>query len=349
MSATASCHFPYQDKWKNYCDRNKILAFIDSVLSGYAQLAFNDNTFSGILMIIATWIASPVLCINAVWGTTIATATAYAIQIPNIRIRSGSYGFNAALASLAITQLVFPSQGLSFTMLSISAVISALTVFLLKYAESILTKWNISAFVIPYCVTLCISLATFTAIGITNPTTVTLDTLLFTNTLSDWSVQELLTTFLHSGSQILWHSSILSGILYFIALLFASRWDTLNVIAAIIASMAVAVILGLPKDSVMTGLYGYNAILLIQVLDRSFLLTRNICIWNTIFSGLTVVFCCIYQLILPQLGIGTILAFPYMTLAYLVIIIRRKRKDVTYISAKYWGVPETIAQMFSSK
>ena len=346
MSATASCHFPYMDKWKNYCNKNKTWAFIDSVLSGYAQLAFNDNTFSGILMIIATWIASPALCINAVWGTTVATATAYAIKIPDIRIRSGSYGFNAALACLAITQLVFPSQGLSFAMLSISAIVAAFTVFLLKFAESMLAKWNISAFVIPYCVSMCILLAAFTAIGITHPTTITLDALLFTNKLSDWSIQELLTIFLHCGSQILWHSSMLSGILYFIALLFASRWDTLNVIAAIIASMTVAVILGLPKDSVMTGLYGYNAILLIQVLDRSFLLNRKICIWNVIMSGLTVILCCVYQLILPQLGIGTILAFPYMTLAYLVIGIRRRRKDVTYISAKYWGVPETIAEAF---
>ena len=60
MSATASCRFPFLDEWKDLSDNNKICGFVDSALSCYAQIAFNDNIFSGILMIIATWIGSPV-------------------------------------------------------------------------------------------------------------------------------------------------------------------------------------------------------------------------------------------------------------------------------------------------
>ena len=128
MSATASCQFPYLDKWKHYCNDNKICAFIDSVLSGYAQLAFNDNTFSGILMLIATFIGSPVVCINALWGTIVATAFSYVIHLPVSAIRAGIYGANAALSCLAVPVLLFPNQPLSAAMLGVSTAIAIFTV-----------------------------------------------------------------------------------------------------------------------------------------------------------------------------------------------------------------------------
>ena len=344
MSATASCKFPYLDEWKTHCDNNRIFAFIDSVLSGYAQLAFNDNTFSGILMLIATWIGSPVICINALWGTIIATASAHVIGISNGAIRAGLYGANAALACLAVPVLLFPSQGISLAMLGVSAVMAILTVLLVQLLGKLFYRWNLPSLVVPYCIVLSIALIILTITDLTNPAPATLETLLFTNSLYDWSAQELLTTFLNSASQILWLVKPLSGILYIIALSFASRLDMINTIVVIMMSIFTSTLLGLPKDAVITGLYGYNAILLTQVLTRSFLLTKKSYLLTFIMAALTPVMCCIYQLILPRLGIGSFLALPYLSLVFLVLTNRKHLKDFTYVPAKYWGVPETIAE-----
>lgn len=349
MSATASCHFPYLDEWKHYCDDNKICAFMDSVLSGYAQLAFNDNTFSGILMLIATWIGSPVLCINSLWGTIVATGFAYIIGMPDGAIRAGIYGANAALSCLAIPVLLFSPQKISVTMLGISTAIAIFTVLLVQLLGKPFSKWNLPSLVIPYCIVLSVSLVILTTTGISSPAPATLETLLFSNSLSDWSAKEIVTTFLNSASQILWLSKPIAGILYLIALLFASRLDTINTIIAIIVSIFISTLLGLPKDSVLTGLYGYNAILAMQVLSRGFLLNKRSCILNICMTGLTPVICCIYQLILPSLGIGSFLALPYLTTVYLVFVNRKYLKGFTYVPAKYWGVPETIKQEVLSR
>ena len=346
MQATASCRFPFLNEWKSYCDYNRICAFTDSVLSGYAQLAFNDNTFSGILMLIATWIGSPALCINALWGTIAATAFAYILGLPAGAIRAGIYGANAALASLAIPPLLFPSQELSLTMLAITTVISIFTVLLVKLLGKPFARWNLPSLVVPYCIVLSISLVLLTVSGISNPAPATLETLLFTCRLSDWSFAEITTTFLNCASEILWLVNPVSGILYLIALIFASRCDAINTCIAIVASILISVSLGLPKAGVLEGLYGYNAILLTQVLTRSFLFDRKSYLLTIGMAALSPVVCCIYQLILPHLGIKSFLALPYLTIVYLVLANRKRLHGFTYVPAKYWGVPETINANF---
>ena len=349
MSATASCHFPYLNEWKKYCDNNKIFAFIDSVLSGYAQLAFNDNTFSGLLMLIATWIGSPTLCVNALWGTIVATAFSYMIHLPYVAIRAGIYGANAALACLAVPVLLFPEQHLSAAMLGVSTVIAIFTVLLSMLLGKPFSKWNLPTLVIPYCIVLSVSLLTLSLTGISTPATVTIETLLFTSTLSDWTVKELLITFLNCASEILWLVKPVSGILYLIALSFASRWDMFNTMAAIIFSIIVSTLLGLPKDAVLTGLYGYNAILLTQVMTRSFLVNKRSLLLTFFMAAFSPVMCCVYQLILPRLGIGSFLALPYLTLVFLALATRKHLKGFTYVPPNYWGVPETISQEFNKQ
>ena len=346
MYATASCRFPYLDEWKHYCDNNRICAFIDSVLSGYAQLAFNDNTFSGLLMLIATWIGSPTLCINALWGTIVATAFSYMIKLPAGSIRAGLYGANAALSCLAVPVLLFPSQEISAAMLIASAAISIFTVLLVKLLGKPFSKWNLPSLVVPYCIVLSISLMILTATGISSPVPATLESLLFTCKFSDWSFSEIITAFLNCAAEILWLVKPLSGILYLIALSFASRFDMVNTIIAIIVSILVSTALGLPKDAVMTGLYGYNAILLTQVLTRSFLLNSRSYLLTFCMAAFSPVMCCLYQLILPRLGIGSFLALPYLTLVFLVLTNRKHLKGFTYVPAKHWGVPETIRKEF---
>lgn len=344
MSATASCKFPYLDEWKRYCDNNRICAFLDSVLSGYAQLAFNDNSFSGLLMIIATWIGSPVLCMNALWGTVVATFFAYMIGLPEGAIRAGIYGANAALSCLAVPVLLFSSSRISAAMLGVSAVIAVFTVLLVKFLGKPFTRWNLPSLVVPYCIVLSISLWILTITGASSIAPLTIDTLLFTNPVSNWTAKEFLTAFFNCASEILWLVKPLSGILYLIALSFASRLDTLNTLVAILVSTIVSALLGLPKDAVITGLYGYNAILLTQVLTRSFLLNKRSYLLTFIMAAFSPVLCLVYQLLLPHLGIGSFLALPYLTLVYIVLINRHYLKGFTYIPVKYWGVPETIAK-----
>ena len=346
MSVTASCKFPFLEEWKQYCDKNKIFAFIDSVLSGYAQLAFNDNSFAGVLMIIATWLGSPTICVSALWGTIVATLFALLIGIPKGAIRAGIYGANAALAGLAVQPLLFPNQGLSFVLLGVTTIIAIMTVVLSQFLSKPFGKLDLPTLVIPYCITLIIFLAIFTAAGYIETSPTTLKALLFTTPLSSWTFHKCVTTFLNCAAEILWLVNPVSGILYLISLLFASRRDAVNTVFAITVSIVTSIILGLPKEAVLSGLYGYNAILLTQVLTRGFLYTRKSYALTIFAAAFSPVMCCIYQLILPRIGIGSFLALPYLTIVFLIFVNRKHFTGFTYIPAKYWGVPETINHNF---
>lgn len=345
MKATASCQFPLLNEWKSYCDHNKICAFADSVISGYAQLAFNDNTFSGILMMLATVLGSPVLFVSAIWATIVATLTAHAIKLPEAGIRAGLYNVNAALSGLAVPPLLFANQGLSIPMLLVSTFIGIITVFLGLLVGKFFEKHNLPSLVIPYCICLLSFLAFMAITGITNNAPLSLDALVMTCSASDWSLHSIGTAFLNSASQIVWLSNPLSGLLYLIALTFASRADFFNTLVAIIISIFVAILIGLPQDPVINGHYGYNAILLIQVLSRSFKSNVHTRIFSFAMVSLTPVMCVIYQLILTSFGISSFLALPYLTICFPTLVCMRKHSNFIFVSPKHWGVPETIQKI----
>ena len=165
MSATASCDFPLLDAWKEFSSKNKVLSLVDDVISGYAQIAFNDNTFAGILMIVATYIASPIATLAGVWATFIGTVTAHVLGVNKGAIKCGVYGFNPALAGLAIGILVvFPDIPRLLLYTGISGVFCVVFQAALK---QVLSKWNVPPLALPYCLTMVLLVpATLTLAGL---------------------------------------------------------------------------------------------------------------------------------------------------------------------------------------
>ena len=50
MGSFASCKFPFLDEWKKFAGGNPAAGWVDAVLSGFAQIIFSDNSFSGLLL-----------------------------------------------------------------------------------------------------------------------------------------------------------------------------------------------------------------------------------------------------------------------------------------------------------
>ena len=54
MASYASCKFPLVDEFKDYGEKNKVVGFIDSVLSGFGQIVLSDNPVTGLLVMLRT-------------------------------------------------------------------------------------------------------------------------------------------------------------------------------------------------------------------------------------------------------------------------------------------------------
>lgn len=343
MFVTASCTCPFLNAWKRLCSQNIVLEIIDATLSGFAQIAFNDNSFSGLLLIAVTAIGSPIQAVSGVWGALIATLTAYLIGVPKGLIRCGLYGFNAALAGVAIPLLVFPGQGITVSLLLFTALAAIGCVFMSAALGSFFGKWGSTALALPYCVTLLLLVPASVLITTMDVTRAAPAVIELSVAQAGWTGLEFFTATLAGIAQVLWVERPVCGILYLIALLPASRLDVVNSVVGAVAGTAVAVALGLPKDAIILGLYGYNGVLLMKVFTRGFAFSRRSYLMAVCAAGATSLIAAGLKVIFAPLGLSSFLAFPYALLCAFLFIGRDKLSGVTYIPPKNWGVPETLA------
>lgn len=344
MSATASCKFPLLDQWKEVSAKNAVLSLIDDVISGYAQIAFNDNTFAGILMIIATYIASPIAALAGVWATFIGTLTAHILGVPKGAIKCGVYGFNPALAGLAIGILVvFPDIA---RLLLYSGIAGIFCVIFQAALGQLLSKWNVSPLALPYCLTMVLLIPATLNLGGLEATGIGQKLFEAGQASGVWTSGEFVTASLNGIAQVLWVDKPLTGILYLVAVLMASRIDVISVIIGAAVSTAVAIALGLPKELVLIGIYGYNAVLVMHVITRGFLINARSYIFAVILAALTVFLAAGIRVIFAPLGIVSFYAIPYAVTCIVAFLGRETFSKFTYVPAINWGVPETIAKEF---
>lgn len=348
MSATASCDFPYLNEWKEISSQNMVLEIVDNVLSGFAQIAFNDNSFAGILMIVGTYIGSPQQAISGVWATLIATITAQILGVPNGLIRAGLYGFNAALSGLAIPALIFPNSPITVELLIYSGLAGVFSVVLTTGLGKVLSHWNVPALALPYCFTLLIFVPAALSLGnleITRSASAVFE-VVGSNAQGTWTAIEFITASLNGIAQVLWIENPITGIFYLVAIIMASRIDVLFTLVGAILATAVSIFLGLPKDLILAGVYAFNAVLLMKVMTRGFLITAKSVLFSMVLAVLTVIFSAGLRVMFAPIGAIASFAFPYAILCITVFIGRDMFKDLTYVPNTEWGVPETIRKNF---
>ncbi len=344
MAATASCKFPLLNEWKEISAKNKVLSLIDDVLSGYAQIAFNDNTFSAILMIFATYLASPIAALSGVWATFVATVTAHILGVPKGAIKSGVYGFNPALAGLSIGILVvFPDIS---RLLLYSGIAGILCVVFQAALVQFLGKWNVPPLALPYCITMCVLTPATLNFGGLYSSGIAQKLFEAAGAPGVWTAAEFVTASLNGIAQVLWVDYPLTGILYLVAVLMASRIDVVSVIIGAVVSTAVAIALGLPKDLVLIGIYGYNAVLVMHVITRGFLINARSYAFAVVLAALTVFLAAGLRVVFAPLGIVSFYAIPYAVTCIVAFLGRETYGKFAYVPSINWGVPETIAQEF---
>lgn len=344
MSAQATYSFPLVDRWKDLADENIVLSYIDSVLSGFAQIAFSDNPFTGILLIIGIFVGSPLQAISAIWGTCLATSIAYLLGLPRSSIRLGLYSMNAALAGLAIPLLVYSNNLLLAEVLIYSTIGAVFCVLFTAGLGSLLSKWDLPILALPYSLTLLILVPASIFLSGSSPSNDLIPYLVNSNGLTSfsWQLNDILTSISNGFAQVIWQKNIISGIIYIIALLLSSRIDLFSALVSVIFSTFLAIVLGLPKDGIMIGIYGYNAILIGQAtFGRSFRMMGASFVLSIVLSSLSVVLAASLTVIFAPLGIP-IAAFPYVIIMFSTILGKGLYAKLIPISFLRWGVPETI-------
>lgn len=345
MGALATCKFPFVDEFKKAADNNRVLAFIDSVLSGYGQIGFNDNPVSGILFIIGTFAGSFQNGVCSLICTVTAAALGFMLGVPKISMRLGLYTFNAALAGMGVGLFIFAGQeNITVGMIVMSIICGVICVFLTGAFSALLSRWNVPSLALPYCTALFVLVSASLFVPALGPSTSVIPNLGEMTAASEqaWSIPAFIQAYMNNFAEILWQANWLSGAFFLAGVIVASRIDFLSVICASFVATVTAILLNMPMDNILIGIYGYNAVLLTMIMvGRGYEISLKSLAYALFLAVASVFVTAGMTTVFAPLGVP-VAAFPYALMAICAMLGKEFFKGLKPIDSALWGVPETI-------
>ncbi|WP_304522883.1 urea transporter [Bacteroides acidifaciens] len=272
---------------------------------GIGQVMFQNNAFSGLLMLVGIFLNSWQMGILAVCGNIISTLTAYFSGYKHDDIKNGLYGFNGTLVGIAVGVFLQLSVG-SLIMLIITSALSTWIAYFFNRQRLL------PSFTTPFI------LVVWGMLGVCSWLFPNL--LLVSDTVID-STQNInyFQTFCLGIGQVMFQGdTVLSGLFFFIGILINSRKASLYTILGALLPIPLAILLEVDATNLNAGLMGYNGVLCAIALEGS---TRESSIW----AGCSVLLSTVLQILGMSLGITTLTA-PFVISVWGIIMTQKTIK-----------------------
>lgn len=348
MGALASCDFPFLNQWKNLIDSNKFLGFIDAVLCAFSQIIFSDNSFSGLVLLIASFIVSPQVGCAGLWSAIVSVAFCKIVEAPPIVTRMGVHSFCSTLSGIIMGGLVF-SDGMDvrfFVFFTLSSIFCTITVLACSH---IFSTWNAAALGLPFGFTSLVFMGAAQNMGFVSQAESVVAhaaTNLTPEDIAPWSSGEIIQSIYAGISELLGGTTWIVAVLIGVALLMSSRIDFISAIIGVATGALTAMYFGVPNVPILIGLYGYNGMLLMFVLNgRAFKITPKSYTLNIILAGMTSILAAWMSVSFGLIG-AVCTAFPFSIICCLMMI-AAPNMNLEYRPAAYWGVPETVGKIMA--
>ena len=296
-------------------------------LRGASQVFFMENALSGLLIIIAVSFAAMAagtwqIAVGAVLGLTISTATAMLFRCDSASLQAGLYGFNGILVGAAVPTFIELGPALWFYLI-LGAIFS---VILTEAFSTLLTKtFGVPGSTGPFV--LCGMLLVSGAYSFGHLEISSLSEKFNTDYVSETYFipdgAQLLAIFLKNISQVYLLDNAVSGAIILAAVLIASVRAGLAAAGGSALAIIVAIFLGAPPEKILSGLYGYSAVLTAMAIGVIFLKPS---IWVSLYALLATAVTVVVQgafdsLVLPA-GLPSFTA-PYVVTMSLFMLPRK--------------------------
>ncbi|MFC9515328.1 urea transporter [Nocardiaceae bacterium NPDC056970] len=252
--------------WNRAAARHWVVRFVDTNLEGAGQVMFQGNAATGLLFLagivwgaIATGSLS--VAIGAVVGLVVATVTGMLLNSDDASMRAGLYGYNGILVGAAIPTFL-AGGALLWVYLVVGA--AASTVAFMAVAN-VFKTWGVPALTFPFNLVMWfLVLAAFQFLHIrTSPLAAAQFPQPVGNAAAhvDITVGYLWNTLFRNVSQIFLINDTVTGIVFVVALLIASRWAALFALIGSAVATVTVLALGADATAIGNGLYGLSAVL----------------------------------------------------------------------------------------
>ncbi|ADX66811.1 urea transporter [Weeksella virosa] len=222
----------------------KVVSAMSVLLKGYGQIMLQENSITGLLFLIGIFYGSSHMGFASLLAVVCGTVTAIIFKYPKAEIDKGLYGFSAALVGVAVALFLKPALASWVFIMIGSALATVLQHFFMRR--------KIPVFTLPFVV------ITWLILFISNNYS---GDLLAEPALTSNQANDHLATVFRGFGQVIFQGSIVSGILFFIAVFISSRISALYGLFGAIISSLIAFGFSAPINDIGLGLYGYNAVL----------------------------------------------------------------------------------------
>lgn len=252
--------------WNRAVDRYPVVRFVDTNLEGAGQVMLQGNAATGLLFLVGIcWGAAAThsvpVAVGAAVGLVVSTVTGMLLNSDDASMRAGMYGFNGILVGAAIP--TFLAGGAMLWVYLVLGAAASTVVFMA--VANVFKTWGAPALTFPFNLVMWLFvLAAFQFLRIrTSP----LAERQFpqhigaTAARADITVGYLWDALFRNVSQVFLIRDTVTGIVFVIALLVASRWAAAFALVGSAVATAVVLAVGADADAIGNGLYGFSAVL----------------------------------------------------------------------------------------
>lgn len=344
MGALASCPFPFLNKWKELADSNPILGFIDAVLCGFSQIIFSDNTFSGIALLVGSFLVAPKVGFAGLWSSIVSVALQKIMKTPAIGCRLGVNQFCSVLTGVIMGGLIF-NEGISLMFFVFFALASIFATITTLGLASVFGKFNAAALGLPFGFSTLVFMAAAQNMGFISQAESVIahgPANLTPADIGPWDGGTFIQAVYSGVAELLGGTTPLVFAFIAAALLMSSRIDFINAILGALFGALTAMYFGVPNVPVLIGLYGYNGALLMFVLNgRAFKITPRSFVLNIILIATSAILSAWLSVSFGLVG-AVYTAFPFSIICCLIMLAAPSIEGLEYNAPMYWGVPETV-------
>ncbi len=249
--------------------------FTKSLLRGIGQVMLQNNAITGFIFLIGVFYASWLMGVGALIGTVVGTLSALVLRYNQKDILAGLYGFNGTLVGIALLFFFKPTVIL-FIILIIAVVTSTIIM-------NFMHERKLFPYTFPFVLTAWVFIFLIKWFNLAIP---------ITTKIVQFTQIDILSGISLGFSQVMLQASIITGILFFIAILINSRPSAIYaLIGSIVGFLTSWLFFPSLLNLTNIGIFGFNGVLCgIAFADRK---------WN----------CLIFAIIAIILSVGIIYGF----------------------------------------
>lgn len=246
-----------------------LLHFASRVLRGLGQVMLQNHPITGLLFLLGIALNAPIFAAAALLGASVGTLSAQLLGVQKADIAQGLWGFNGALCGIALLYFLHPSL-LTWSCVVLAA--SASTVLAAAWQARV-KVWQLPGLTAPFVwVSWCIFLAT-ARFGRLESTQL-LPTAGLPQATAVEGVVRASTVFegvFNGVAQVFFQGSVLTGVVFTLGLLLASRKVACAAILGSLSGVLVAWAMGAAEPAIRAGAFGFNSVLVAIALIGVFL------------------------------------------------------------------------------